>query len=140
MTPAYLKRVSSAVKVELAAFPGEAFNGLVTQISDTLDSQMRTVKVRAELSNPAGKFLPEMYGQVRYLDGQHLAPVVNSGSLVQFGGKSYVFVEEAAGKFARREVTAGRRLDETRVVILSGVAKGDRIATEGAIYLREMTQ
>ena len=134
-----LCKLGGAVQVELAAFPGETYTGRVTQIADTLDAQMRTVKVRAELANPAGRFLPEMYGQVRYLDGQHIAPVVNPTSLVQFEGKSFVFVEQAPGKFVRREVTAGRRVGE-KLIILSGVVAGDRIATEGALYLREMTQ
>ena len=138
---AYIRfcRLGGAMQIELTAFPGEKFSGRVTQIGDTVDPQMRTVKVRAELANPRGKFLPEMYGQVKYLDGQHMAPVVNSASLVQFGGKSYVFIEETPDKFVRREVTAGRRMGD-RLIILSGVKPGDRIATEGAIYLREMTQ
>ncbi len=108
---AYIRfcRIGGEVQVELAAFPEKTLRGRVTQIADTLDAQMRIVKVRAELSNPAGRFLPEMYGQVRYLDGQHLAPVVNAESLVQFGGKSYVFIEEKPGKFMRREVQVRRR-------------------------------
>jgi cobalt-zinc-cadmium efflux system membrane fusion protein len=68
-----------------------------------------------------------------------MAPVVNSASLVQFGGKSYVFIEESPGKFVRREVTTGRRFGE-KLIIMAGLNSGDRIATEGAIYLREMTQ
>jgi cobalt-zinc-cadmium efflux system membrane fusion protein len=138
---AYIRhcRIGGGVQVELTAFPGETFTGRVTQIADTLDPQMRTVKVRAELNNPQGRFLPEMYGQVHYLDGQHLAPVVNSASVVQFDGKSYVFIEQSPGTFARREVIAGRRFGE-KLIIMSGLKSGDRIATEGAIYLREMTQ
>ncbi len=122
-------RPGGDLKVDLLAFPGEAFTGRVAQIADTVDPQLRTVKVRAELANPTGRFLPEMYGQVRYLEGPQPAVSVPQDAILQAGDKAYVLVEQQPGSFVRREVSPGRREGERRI-ILQGLAAGDRVAAE----------
>ncbi len=122
-------RLGGDIKVDLLAFPGEAFTGRVAQIADTVDPQLRTVKVRAKLANPNGRFLPEMYGQVRYLEGPQPAVSVHQDALLQAGDKTYVLVEQQPGSFIRREVSPGRRQGERRI-ILHGLTAGERIAAE----------
>jgi len=133
---AYIRfcRVGGAVQVELIAFPGERFTGKVTHISDTLDPQTRTVKVRAELNNPSGRFRPEMYGRIRYTEIKKPMPLVNERAVYHVDGKSLVFVEQAPGRFMRREVSLGRRVGG-KVIALSGLSAGERVVVEGVIYL-----
>lgn len=50
-------------QVDLAAeaFPGEAFRGMVTFISPTLDEETRSVRVRVNVANPGGRLKPGMF-------------------------------------------------------------------------------
>ena len=60
-----LVQLGEPVEIDLVAYPGETFRGRVTRIADVVDAETRTVKVHAELANPAG---PLPAGDVR----QHL--------------------------------------------------------------------
>jgi Cu(I)/Ag(I) efflux system membrane fusion protein len=50
-----------SVEVTLEAFPGEAFQGVVTFIDPFLDDKTRAVKVRVNLKNPDRRLKPAMY-------------------------------------------------------------------------------
>jgi cobalt-zinc-cadmium efflux system membrane fusion protein len=133
---AYIRfcRLGGVVQVELIAFPGERFMGRVTHISDTLDPQTRTVKVRAELNNSSGRFRPEMYGRIRYSEIKKPMLLLDERSVYHHEGKTLVFIEQAPGRFMQREVSAGRRVGD-KFIVESGLKPGDRVVVEGIIYL-----
>src|SRR6266403_1903802 len=70
-----LVQAGERVDITLAAYPNELFRGRVTRIADTVDPQTRTVKVRAELDNPHGRFRPEMFGSIRHTEAIRIRPV-----------------------------------------------------------------
>src|SRR5262245_1713874 len=123
------------MEINLGAYPGEIFRGQVKRISDTVDPQTRTIKVRAELQNPAGRLRPEMFGEIRHKLGLRDMPVVPAGAIVQGEQRNIVYRENAPGVFEPVEITFGRREDD-RVPILSGIKAGDRIVTDGPMLLR----
>jgi cobalt-zinc-cadmium efflux system membrane fusion protein len=128
-------RVGERVDITLAAYPGEAFHGRVMRIADTVDPQTRTIKVRAEMENPQGRFRPEMFGSIRHTEGMRSLPLVPVGAVVQGEGHSSVFVEQAPGRFRQTEVALDQRTGNT-VAVASGVKAGDRVVVDGAMLLR----
>ena len=130
-----LIRAGEQVEINLSAYPGEIFRGQVKRISDTVDPQTRTIKVRAELQNPTGRLRPEMFGEIRHKQGLRDMPVVPAGAIVQGDQRNIVYRENSPGVFEPVEVTFGRR-DDDRVPILSGIKPGDRIVIDGAMLLR----
>lgn len=127
--------VGEHIDVTLTAYPGEVFRGRVTRIADTVDPQTRTIKVRAEMQNPGGRFRPEMFGSIRHTEGLRRSPVLPAGAVVQGDGKNVVFVEEAPGRFRQTEVVVGKPSDGVLPVI-SGVKTGDRVVVDGAMLLK----
>lgn len=130
-----LCRVGGGVIVELVAFPSERFRARVTHISDTVDPQMRTVKVRSEIDNSSGKFRPDMSGKVMYSDAHRPMPIVPEGALLQSEARTVVYVEETRGRFVPREVTLGKQYGSS-FIVQSGLRAGERVVVEGAVYLR----
>jgi cobalt-zinc-cadmium efflux system membrane fusion protein len=128
-------RPGEQVEISLNAYPGEVFHGRVERISDTVDPQTRTIKVRAELQNPAGRLRPEMFGEIRHKQGFRNVPVVPVGAVIQGDRRNIVYRENAPGVFEAVEVTFGPR-DGDRVPILSGLRPGDRVVVDGAMLLR----
>jgi len=124
------------IDVELTAYPGQTFHGKVTRIADTVDPQTRTIKVRAEMDNSAGKLRPEMYGTIRHTDSMKTLPVVPVGAVLQGDGKTIVWVEQGPGRFQPVEVKAGER-SGANLPILAGLQAGTRIVVDGAMLLRE---
>jgi membrane fusion protein, heavy metal efflux system len=123
------------VEINLSAYPGEIFRGQVKRISDTVDPQTRTIKVRAELQNPAGRLRPEMFGEIRHKQGLRDMPVVPAGAIVQGDQRNVVYRENSPGVFEPVEVMFGGR-EGDRVPILSGIKPGDRIVVDGPMLLR----
>ncbi len=123
------------IDVTLAAYPGETFHGRVTRIADTVDPQTRTIKVRAEMDNSAGRLRPEMFATIRHTEAMRVVPVVPSGAVVQGGGKAIVWVERETGRFQPVEVKTGEPNDGM-LPVLSGVREGDRVVVDGAMLLK----
>lgn len=128
-------KTGGGADIELIAFPNEVFHARITRIADTVDKETRTVRVNAELENSAGRLLPEMFGHLRYTSALQPAPWLPDSAIVQWNGREYVFMEQAAGRFVATLVTLGRRQDGGSS-ITSGVKAGDRVVTRGAIYLK----
>ncbi len=56
-------RYGQKVEFTAEAYPGEKFVGVIAFIDPVVDDATRTVKVRVNLPNPAGKLKPEMFVQ-----------------------------------------------------------------------------
>jgi RND family efflux transporter MFP subunit len=122
-------------EVRVAAWPGRVWEGKVTHVGDVVDPQTRTVKVRIEVLNPDQKLKPEMFARVA-LRGAPAAPslAVPSQAVLSDGTGAAVVVALGDGRFERRTIEAGQERDG-RVRILAGLAPGERVVVDGAIYL-----
>jgi len=78
-------RYGQEVEFTTEAYRGEIFKGRISFISPTVNPKTRTIKVRFNVSNPAGKLKPEMF----------VRAVVRSG--IASGGK--VMAADMAGKW-----------------------------------------
>jgi len=122
-------------EIRVAAWPGKVFEGKVTYVGDVVDPQSRTVKVRVEVQNPEQRLKPEMFARIA-LQGAAAGPAlaVPSQAVLSDGTASAVVVALGDGRFERRTIEAGPERDG-RVRILSGLAKGEHVVVDGAIYL-----
>lgn len=127
-------KTGEAVKIELAAYPGEVFRGRVTLIADTVDPQTRTVKVRAELANPDGRLKPEMFGNMQLAEQAESRPTVPAAAIIATEGKSVVWRQVSKGVFEKVGVTTGAQVGG-RVAVLDGLNAGDQIVVDGVMLL-----
>jgi len=129
-------QVGERVEISLVAYPGETFDGQVMRVADTVDPQTRTVKVRAEMLNPQGRFRPGMFGRVHHIESTTSVPVLPAGAVIQRDAQSLVFVEQSPGRFQQTDVTIGKRLGD-RIPVLTGLEAGVRVVVDGAMLLKE---
>jgi cobalt-zinc-cadmium efflux system membrane fusion protein len=128
-------RIGERVNIQLAAYPGETFQGRVMRIADVVDSESRTIKVRAELDNRSGRFRPQMFAQIRHDHGSRSLPMVPKGAVLQQEGQNIVYIERAPGEFHEVPVTIiWQGMD--RLAIASGISAGERIVVDGAMLLK----
>ncbi len=130
-----LVHVGEGLEVTLAAFPGETLRGRVARIADVVDPQSRTVKVQAEVPNPAGRFRPEMFGQIRHVHSVRPFPAIPASALLQLEGRNVVWLEEAPGAYRAVTVETGSARNGW-VTVLNGLKPGDRIVVDGVTLLR----
>ena len=130
-----LFHVGGIADLELIAYPNETFRAQVTRIADSVDSETRTIKVDAEMENSAGKLRPDMFGSLRYSAGDRPCPWVPEGAVVRLNGVDLVFVEQSAGRFLAVPVELGK-LQQGGFPVTKGIKAGDRVVTQGAVYLK----
>jgi Cu(I)/Ag(I) efflux system membrane fusion protein len=127
-------KVGGEATFELHAYPGERFRGRVQLVAPAVSPATRTLQVRLVLENPGLKLRPGMYGDVT-LDVDALeGVVVPREAIVDTGELQYVFVSKEGGRFEPRRVRRGGETDG-RVVLLEGVAEGERVVTTANFLL-----
>ena len=129
-----LVKAGEPVTIHLAAYPGETFRGRVTQVGDTVDPETRTVKVRAELPNPGGRFKPEMFGTIQLAEQTELRPVVPAAAVIATDRQTVIWREVGHGVFEKVAVTTGVQLGD-RIAIVSGLKPNDRVVVDGVMLL-----
>ena len=128
-------RVGSRAAVNVAAYPGETFEGTLTYIASTMDRDTRTARARIEVRNAEGRLKPEMFATAA-IDTPATRPVLAlpQDAVLLVNGQPTVFVAEGEG-FKPRPVETGEKYGQ-RVVVARGLAEGERIATAGAYALK----
>jgi cobalt-zinc-cadmium efflux system membrane fusion protein len=131
-------QLGQRIRVASKAFPGKVFDGTLESIAPSLDPVTRTARVRGVVANPQGLLKAEMYVTVDVVrDETKVAGAgveVPSKTIITIDRTSYLFTEEAPGVFLRRKVEIGPEKDG-KVSVLSGIAAGQRIVSEGGLLL-----
>ena len=117
-------------------YPDRTFAGKVASVNSRVDPITRSVTVRAEIPNPERQLRPGMLLSVQLFQAPRQAIVVPEIAVIQVGTEAFVYRVAQDQTAERARVTLGaRRRGEVEVV--SGLAAGDTIVTEGAVKLRE---
>lgn len=112
--------------------------GKITAADNAFDPQNGTVKLRAVLDNRDEKMRDGQSVAVNLIYGENTENVVLPNKAVRPGLNGEFVFKIADGKIAVVPVQTGYR-NETRAVVLSGVRKGDLIATDNFSRLKNGT-
>lgn len=130
-------QLGQQVLLRTAAYPDQEFHAKIELISDSVDPNTRTVKVRAGVDNSARLLKAEMLVRAE-VDVPHTSGInVTSSAVFLRGDKHYVFVQEGPGTFCRREVKVGRER-AGKLSVLEGVKPGQRIVTGNCLLLEQL--
>ncbi len=129
-------RLGQPVEASLTAYPDRQFEGRVSYIGAAVDPNTHRVTVRSEIRDPRHEMRPQMLGTFVIRTGAPVrSPAIAVSGVVREGdGTMEVFVTGDGHRFVRRPVKLGMQqngLDQ----ILYGVAKGEQVATDGALFL-----
>ncbi len=128
-------RRGQPVDIEINGYPGVTYHGVVDNVSDAVDPQSLTLKVRIVLPNPHHRLKPQMYATVRVTNESRTAIVVPSTAVIRDGVGSFVYLQTADNKYLRRDVQVGATHD-TSVEVIQGLNDGDRVVSTGTELLR----
>jgi cobalt-zinc-cadmium efflux system membrane fusion protein len=124
------------VSIEVPAYPGEKFPGKVGHIGEVVDPATRTVKIRCLVPNPGHRLKAEMFAKVVVRDsGRRKVMMVPSKAVLTDGEKSLVIVATEGNVFRARRVDVGPE-SEGQVRILGGLTPGEKVVTDGAIFMK----
>ncbi len=127
-------RAGQAVRIQVDAFPGQAFGGAIYALEPAVDEATRTVLARARVGNAELKLRPGMFARVQLeLGVREKAVWVPEQAVVPKGQASFVF-RVTDGKAEMVPVKLGiRKVGE--VEVLQGIAAGDLVVTDGTLRI-----
>jgi Cu(I)/Ag(I) efflux system membrane fusion protein len=115
------------VTVRARSYPGREFHGQVGVIYPQVNKDIRTARIRIELSNPDFALLPDMYVDAEIDTGSPSAVLaVPESAVLDTGSRQAVFVERGEGRFEPRDVKLGHR-GGGYVEVREGVAEGEPV-------------
>jgi RND family efflux transporter MFP subunit len=97
-----------------------------------------TFRARLELPENAADLYPGMYVKVAFVIGEAQRLLVPAAAVVERGEVTAVYVVDAGGRTALRQVRLGHRFDG-EVEVLSGLATGERIATDPLAAMKALS-
>ncbi len=136
VTESDLRRIGlgQQAEVELPAL-ATRFPAKVESFSPRVDPESRRTQVYLELAKPGKDMRAGMLAQISLRVGTEsdiMLPV--SAVLIKDGKRRVVYVERLDGTYEVRDVQIGRNV-EGRVVILKGLAAGEKVVVRGALLL-----
>ena len=123
-------RLGQAVKVHLQAYPNEAFNAVVSNISPVANPLTRTIEVEVSIPNANHRIKPGMYAEAEFEEGRHRGLVLPIVAVVDRAGRKYVFAV-ADGKALMKEVPTGAVAGDM-IEVISGIDGSETIVSTGA--------
>lgn len=132
-------KVGQEVKVSVLAYPGEVFEGKISTVAATVDPNLHTLLVRADVQNPQHELRSGMFANFVISTGNPItAPAVAADGVVREGdGTMTVWVTTDRHHFTQLVVKIGL-LDDGYDQILDGVKQGELVVTTGAVFLDNM--
>jgi cobalt-zinc-cadmium efflux system membrane fusion protein len=125
-----------AVTIRVPAYPGETFAGKVGHVGDIVEPATRTVKIRCVADNRSHRLKPEMFAKVDVLNAAGRKFItIPAKAVLNDGDKSVVIVASEGNVFRGRRVEVGPET-EGQVRILGGLRAGEKIVTDGAIFMK----
>jgi cobalt-zinc-cadmium efflux system membrane fusion protein len=131
-------RIGQSAFITVDTYPNQPFEGQVAYISDVLDPQTRTARVRCEVANHDLRLKTDMFANIELptkFSKQALA--VPAGALQEVEGKDVVFIRHSATQFEKRGVEKGVTVSN-QTEIVSGLKPGEPVVTQGAFHLKSI--
>lgn len=127
-------------QVDMDALPGRKFTAVIQAIDPLLDTNGRSVGVRACIDNRQNQLRPGMFARVNTVFSEReKAIVVPEEAIVPQAGKQFVIkLLDGADKGTEKETKTTQRVEVKvgirrpgKVEILEGLAEGDEVVTAG---------
>jgi multidrug efflux pump subunit AcrA (membrane-fusion protein) len=129
-------------EITLDAWPGETFQGSISEISPTVDLASRTMEVKVNVHNPGSKLKAGMFAKVRIITEQKSNIVkIPVTAMVNRFGETYVFtvdrISDPEYPLARKKIiTPGIQIDGIQEVS-RGLAANEEIVVRGMSLLED---
>ncbi|MET2827525.1 efflux RND transporter periplasmic adaptor subunit [Mesorhizobium shangrilense] len=141
-------KVGQAVTATVDTYGTQAFDGKITAISPLVDSQSRSLTIRASFPNPDDKLLPGMFGNVSIAVGtpqNYITLPQTAVTINPYGNVVFVVTDKGNGPDGKPQRVANQTFvttGETRgdqIAVLKGLSEGQTVVTSGQLKLNNGT-
>lgn len=129
-------KLGQTVSIQVDAFPGESFEGVVDYIAPAVDESSGRVEVHAHVTNPEHRLVPGMFAKLSQMTSEDsMQMVVSQNSVQAKDAKRFVWVVNG-NKIEQRIVELGVNTNDGYVVVEKGLEIGDSVVATGQQNLK----
>jgi len=132
--------------ITLDAWPGEVFQGSISEVAPTVDPTSRTMEVRVTVRNPGNKLKAGMFAKVRIIteSKDNIVKIPASAMLSRFG-EQYLYVVQpdpvdSQFNLVRKRIVKPGILIDGVLEIQDGLAPDEEIVVRGQTLLEDGTR
>jgi cobalt-zinc-cadmium efflux system membrane fusion protein len=133
-------RLGDTAEIRLNAYPGQVFQGRISNIGAILDPNLRTAKVRIEVRNPGimrlGMFVTATFRGQK----QEVHTAIPATAILHLHDRDWVFVPAADKKFQRVEIISGIMLPGNMQEVISGIKPGVQVIQNALVFENTLEQ
>ena len=127
-------RPGARVNLQLPTLPDLQLEATISAVTDQIDPNTRTIKVRATVANPKRLLKSEMLATAQYQRRVGSSIEVPASAVFLRGTQHYVFVQSQPGVFEPRDVKVA--YEGARKVLLSeGLKEGEQVVSQNGLLL-----
>jgi cobalt-zinc-cadmium efflux system membrane fusion protein len=132
--------VGEYADIHLGTYPNRVFKGRIDNILPVLDPNIRTAKVRVEVSNP-GLMMVGMFVTATFYGKQPvMRAAVPASAILHLHDREWVYTPISAGHFKRLEVGTGNMLPGNQQEVTSGLKPGDQVVSNALVLQNTLEQ
>ena len=133
--------VGETADITLNAYPDKKYTGKISNIGPILDPNLRTAKVRIQVSNPEHLMRVGMFVTATF-HGQKKVEyaAVPASAILHLHDRDWVYVPAGDSKFRRVEVKAGNALPDKMQEIRTGVQPGQQVVSNALVMQSTVEQ
>jgi membrane fusion protein, heavy metal efflux system len=128
-------KLGQPIELTVDSFPDQVFKGKLDYVANQVDSDTRTLAVRAEVSNENDLLKPKMFARMRILVGQQRVLAIPIAAIQDTRTCKVVYVPSGPNTYEERKIKLGTQYDNY-VEVLDGLRSGERVVTDGSFDLR----
>jgi len=131
---AQLLKVGQDVTGVLEESKWDVVKGKLSYVASILDTESKTLEVRADIDNKDFTIKPNMYAEMIVSTGQKTALAVPNTALQKYGDYTFAYVKVAPNTYEERKVEVGQN-NEKYTEVKSGLKEGEIIVSNGGFSL-----
>ena len=132
--------IGDSADVRLNAYPDRALTGRVSNVLPVLDPNIRTAKVRIELSNPGFMRVGMFATAIFHGQTMEMRTIVPATAILHMHDRDWVYVPAPGNTFKRLEVVGGDSLPGGKQEVRSGLKAGQQVVSNALVLDRTITQ
>ena len=130
-------RTGVEIQLKNPSLPDQEFSARVEVISEFIDPNSRSIKVRGRVDNSQRQLKAEMFVNAQLPVGLPPGVSVPAAAVFLKGERHFVFVETARGAYQLQEVDVGPEFTG-QVLVMNGLKPGQNVVTDGGLMLNQM--
>jgi multidrug efflux pump subunit AcrA (membrane-fusion protein) len=141
----FISRMAMNLPCEITtdAWPGDTFQGSISEVSPTIDPASRTMEIRINVTNAGSKLKPGMFAKVRVItERKNNIVKIPAAAMINRFGEQYVYVVEKDAENPEFNVVRKRTIKQGILIdgvleITDGLAPDEEIVVRGQTLLDE---